>query len=607
MKSALVLDEKNGELDNMYICGRSNDCGILDDETRKINFIFGIELVILFLACMYFYKDAIFRVVNDDAVYKAAIDTHGSWSKWANYFYNTVGGRVLIHAILIVLLNLPIVIWKILSSMMIVGTCYLITTYVCIGTSFKYSRNVVLAIVAALYFMIPVLEDSVLWASGSLNYLYPVCCLLGALVPFIKKFYSVKIKIEDEIIALLTVLICANMEQGAAVFAALGVFVFIFIFFDRDAYNRENLGYLRFLWLINLIILVVSYSAPGNQVRASGEMMKCSGYGMYTIIERLILGLQNIYLNFFYIKGILFWLMPTALAFVSGLYCKNKKRLCLSFINVILCALQFIIMRKVFNTSFIYPFDIMYYVWLYYSLVLIIFNGIVIVSVIRDYKEHILYLVLYLGAMAAIVVTGLAPTVFVSTHRTAYIAFILMLWINAKLFNEVLQLQFGKERNDAVANNQLKIHQLDNLFARVATVISFILCCVYYISVQTGSGDNIQNYILTKQYDINQIGYDISNENILFDLDVTKFKYEWENHCTGLLAGYDINVAIGEYDNSTGHIRLYKTILKTEWPTMFKYPNNRVSVISNYRNTNSKKMVLLVTTHNGEKLIQYLE
>ena len=98
-----------------------------------------------------------------------------------------------------------------------------------------------------------------------------------------------------------------------------------------------------------------------------------------------------------------------------------------------------------------------------------------------------------------------------------------------------------------------------------------------------------------------------SNENILFDLDVTKFKYEWENHCTGLLAGYDINVAIGEYDNSTGHIRLYKTILKTEWPTMFKYPNNRVSVISNYRNTNSKKMVLLVTTHNGEKLIQYLE
>ena len=105
-------------------------------------------------------------------------------------------------------------------------------------------------------------------------------------------------------------------------------------------------------------------------------------------------------------------------------------------------------MRKVFNTSFIYPFDIMYYVWLYYSLVLIIFNGIVIVSVIRDYKEHILYLVLYLGAMAAIVVTGLAPTVFVSTHRTAYIAFILMLWINAKLFNEVLQLQFGKERSN---------------------------------------------------------------------------------------------------------------------------------------------------------------
>ena len=82
------------------------------------------------------------------------------------------------------------------------------------------------------------------------------------------------------------------------------------------------------------------------------------------------------------------------------------------------------------------------------------------------------------------------------------------------MFNEVLQLQFGKERNDAVANNQLKIHQLDNLFARVATVISFILCCVYYISVQTGSGDNIQNYILTKQYDINQIGYDI-NEWIL--------------------------------------------------------------------------------------------
>ena len=82
-----------------------------------------IILIGLFAIALFYYRNATFTTAGDDEVYRTSIETWGSWVNWAKAYYFGNSGRIIIHSLLIIILNLPVDIFRILSSIMVVVTC----------------------------------------------------------------------------------------------------------------------------------------------------------------------------------------------------------------------------------------------------------------------------------------------------------------------------------------------------------------------------------------------------------------------------------------------------------------------------------------------------
>ena len=99
---------------------------------------------------------------------------------WAKAYYFGNSGRIIIHSLLIIILNLPVDIFRILSSIMVVVTCMGI--YQIINVRKKSNdlvRFLIISIIfCGMFFAINNLGGIIRWASGALNYLYPVSAML---------------------------------------------------------------------------------------------------------------------------------------------------------------------------------------------------------------------------------------------------------------------------------------------------------------------------------------------------------------------------------------------------------------------------------------------
>ena len=82
-----------------------------------------IILIGLFAIALFYYRNATFTTVGDDEVYRTSIEIWGSWVNWVKAYYFGNSGRIIIHSLLIIILNLPMDIFRILSSIMVVVTC----------------------------------------------------------------------------------------------------------------------------------------------------------------------------------------------------------------------------------------------------------------------------------------------------------------------------------------------------------------------------------------------------------------------------------------------------------------------------------------------------
>lgn len=200
-------------------------------------------------------------------------------------------------------------------------------------------------------------------------------------------------------------------------------------------------------------------------------------------------------------------------------------------------------------------------------------------------------------------VTGFAPTVFVSTHRTAYISHILFVLIDVKLI--ITAIHELRDR-DVVEHDDHKypllIKKLNSIYIGVGTVVSIVFVCVFYLMVQHGYTVQATDYLITSKY--NTAGLDYNNRGYLeFILSVKGFEYS-----KGDTDGYDINVQIGTLETNSGNIHVNETVLISEWPSMFEYPNDEVLVKTNCKGASpEEKLVLLITAHDGTKYMQYLD
>lgn len=231
-----------------------------------------------------------------------------------NHYY-LWGGRSIVHFIAQVLLLLPFYVTDVLNSLVYVIYAFLI--YYHIRGRGRNSISLFILINLAIWFMQPVFGDTILWITGSANYLWGTFLILSFLLPF--RLYEGKEsgllgQILYSVLLFVFGIIAGWTNENTA--GAMLLIVILFLLYYRSSDWKIP------MWAIcGFIGGAVGYAimifAPGNFERAGDSPMS-----LYLLAYRLF----NCTLTFFYYCGPLILVSFVVYVLYNRFYLGEKKK-----------------------------------------------------------------------------------------------------------------------------------------------------------------------------------------------------------------------------------------------------------------------------------------
>ena len=271
-----------------------------------------------FLVCQGF--SLFFVVLSGDDYYYANFIPSG-WSYFLSetiVHYEKTNGRAMVHLLDELVLTLPLWIWKILALCLIGGVVYLCASFVAGSPKDQKRFPKALSISCVLFSMIHlyILRESVLWATGSFNYLFPAFLTLLFYVIFWRKLSQEK---GAWYLPILAFFAAFTTEQSSA--ATVGACILLILF--QLIVQRKHLRLTHYLSLITSVIAAVTVIfAPGNAARQtySPEFYEMS------LFERIYNNLKLYFDLALFKQGMLFFFVVLFLgaAFFSIANTKNN-------------------------------------------------------------------------------------------------------------------------------------------------------------------------------------------------------------------------------------------------------------------------------------------
>lgn len=208
-----------------------------------------------------------------------------------NHYYMW-GGRSVVHFIAQVLLLLPPIVADLLNTLIYMGYVFLIYCHI-IGRG-KNSISLFILINLAIWFLQPVFGDTILWITGSANYLWGTFFILLFLLPY-RYYNGIQPKVPKQILYTILLFLLGiiagwtNENTAGAMILIVGIF-----FLYYRSVNWKIPVYLIAGLVGALLGYIVMIMAPGNFERA-GE----SSLNLYLLFYRLF----NCTLTFVYYCG----------------------------------------------------------------------------------------------------------------------------------------------------------------------------------------------------------------------------------------------------------------------------------------------------------------
>ena len=249
--------------------------------------------------------------MGDDYTYRLIFNTADRVESFSDIVqsqqnhYQTWGGRVVVHTIAQLLLLLPNMAMDIVNSLAFIALIVLIYKHI------NHKKPLSLSLLAGIFLLLWILEpfaETVLWITGSANYMWGCMIILAFFLPYrMINDNADKLKLSNDIgysfIMLLAGIIAGWTNENIA--AGLILMVVALIYYRK----KNNLS--APLWMYSgLVGLIIGYllmiAAPGNAARAQEVHM-----GVFSVVYRLFkhtqtlinfLGLLNLaYIVLFYI------------------------------------------------------------------------------------------------------------------------------------------------------------------------------------------------------------------------------------------------------------------------------------------------------------------
>ena len=174
--------------------------------------------------------------------------------------YFNWGGRTVAHTILQLLLLCP----KPLSAFLNTVAFFILAFTIDRIALEKFNGVIYMLTLGLLYYLNPTYKESVMWLTGSANYLYTTVLILIALYPIVNIYRNKTTKSPYLYIPILFLAGWCNENISATLFLLIIVTI---IYIYR---NKIKAYYLYFYLLFEALGLALMILAPGNFVRASG-------------------------------------------------------------------------------------------------------------------------------------------------------------------------------------------------------------------------------------------------------------------------------------------------------------------------------------------------
>ena len=243
-----------------------------------------------FVALISLWLNMGLQSMRDDFIFAQALERYGSLFGWARVYGTTWGGRIIPHGLLILLLQLPNIVFIVLNSGMIILSIYLFTS-IFAPKEIRFP-SVAGAVMTAALCLLKITKQweittVILWKCASVLYLWSIAGFLLAIRPLVLSVRGENIKRSEWALAYLGGIYASSFEQMAAF---LMVFMLLFTAYNWFIEGKRSVK----CFVLSVIISVFSLffaNLPGNSVRTVAEIIRWKqNYGMFSLFDRIIIG-----------------------------------------------------------------------------------------------------------------------------------------------------------------------------------------------------------------------------------------------------------------------------------------------------------------------------
>jgi hypothetical protein len=252
---------------------------------------------ILFVFILLLYMNIKTPMLGDDYTYSLIFNTAQKLQSVSDIVssqithYNIWGGRIIVHSISQLLLFINPLSADIINSLAFVGLILLLYLHI------NYKKPLSLSLLIGVFLLVWMLEpfaETILWITGSANYMWGTTIVLSFLLPY--RIYEAKKKHRGFVATLqaIAMLLFGMVAGWTNENTAAGMIVMCILFLVYHKWEKRQLPLWAYAGLPGAIIgYILMIAAPGNAVRAQGGEMEIMTI-MYNVLSHTNVFLQKL-------------------------------------------------------------------------------------------------------------------------------------------------------------------------------------------------------------------------------------------------------------------------------------------------------------------------
>lgn len=386
---------------------------------KKKEILYYLPFALLLLAEWIIHWKIDLNVVGgDDTVFLAYSQEEGfSLIPWLAERYMTWSSRTAIEAVLMLMVNLPAVVWRIADSFVVVIGAAALTRLLERREYREYYSFFVSLVMLALPYT---LMSTAGWIATSVNYMWPLAAGLIGLYPIRKYIDGRPVNVLEAVLYTICLFFAGNSEQMAFVLlASYGCYGLYLLWNGKGPVILRKYRYVLFQFVLAGLCFVNILLCPGNKSRSVLETERfLPEFADYSVFKKLELGVAAAIKSIFVEENTAFLVLTFLLAVLIWQYKGNWIYRMLSLVPVSVTML-FVYVRRILGSD--HPF-----------LNLSTLDGVCLIGVCglvlpcffflfgREWR-FLLISMIFLAALATKVVMGFSPTIHASGLRTSWV------------------------------------------------------------------------------------------------------------------------------------------------------------------------------------------